>query len=125
MLSMAEGRLAHTDARARDAEVEAQALREQLSRALASLQVRAHEFVCVCVGVCMSLCVRVHEFVCVCAGVGACGALAPVCWLLRGVWGLQQQACRGCYGAPGRAIVMAVWQPAGRPTVAALFPSRL
>lgn len=38
LLSMAEGRLAHTDARARDAEAEASALREQVSGALASLQ---------------------------------------------------------------------------------------
>ncbi|KAF5840898.1 hypothetical protein DUNSADRAFT_15097 [Dunaliella salina] len=38
LLSMAEGRLAHTDARAREAEAEASTLREQVSGALSSLQ---------------------------------------------------------------------------------------
>jgi hypothetical protein len=39
LLSMAEGRLAHTDARAREAEAEAAHLRGQLSGAVSSLQV--------------------------------------------------------------------------------------
>lgn len=39
LLSMAEGRLAHTDARAREAEAETAQMRGQLSNAVASLQV--------------------------------------------------------------------------------------
>ena len=42
LLTMAEGRLVHTDARARDAEAEMHALRAQLASALGSLHAGSH-----------------------------------------------------------------------------------